>query len=170
MGGFQQQPGFDPRFGPAGGIAQLEPSTSSVGIAPARKASPRRNRALIGVAAALVVAMAGVLFATKFFGLLSGPSDPGCRAYANTALSAYNQTIKDLNAQASQAVLGSDMTATINDLTSASAQSQSASTRSALNALLAEFKVIRADVAAGAVPASTVKALNADSAAADSAC
>ena len=62
------------------------------------------------------------------------------------------------------------MAAAITDLTSASAQAQSASAKSALDALLAEFKVVRADVAAGSVPKSTVKTLNADSAAADRAC
>ena len=95
--------------------------------------------------------MAGVLFVTKAFGYFGGPSDPGCKAYASTALGAYNKTINDLNAQASQAALDADMTAAITDLTSASAQAQSASAKSALGALLAEFKVVRADVAAGSV-------------------
>jgi hypothetical protein len=117
-----------------------------------------------------VVVVVAVLFATKGFGYFGGPSDPGCKVYANTALSAYNKTINDLNAQASQATLSADMTTAISDLTTASAQAQSASAKSALSALLAEFKVVRADVAAGSVPSSTVKALNADSAAADSAC
>ena len=114
--------------------------------------------------------MVGVLFVTKGFGYFGGPSDPGCKVYANTALSAYNKTINDLNAQASQATLSADMTTAIDGLTTASAQAQSAPARSALRALLAEFKVVRADVAAGSVPESTVKTLNADSAAADSAC
>jgi hypothetical protein len=118
----------------------------------------------------VVIAVVGVLFVTKAFGSFGGPSDPGCKAYASTALGAYNQTINDLNAQASQATLDADMKAAITDLTSASAQAQSASAKFALGALLSEFKVVRADVAAGSVPASTVKTLNADSAAADSAC
>jgi hypothetical protein len=117
-----------------------------------------------------LVVVVGVLVVTKCFGYFAGPSDPGCKVYANSALGAYNKTINDLNAQASQATLDADMTAAIADLSSASAQAQSASARSALNALLAEFTVVRTDVAAGAVPAATVKALNIDSAAADSAC
>ena len=131
----------------------------------------KRKRTLVGGAAAVVVlAVIGVLFVTKGFGYFGGPSDPGCKAYANTALGAYNKTIDDLNAQASQAILDADMTAAITDLTSASAQAQSASAKSALAALLAEFKVVRTDVAAGSVPSATVTALNADSAAADHAC
>jgi hypothetical protein len=118
----------------------------------------------------VVIAVVGVLFVTKAFGYFGGSSDPGCKVYANSALGAYNKTINDLNASASQTTLDADMAAAISDLTSASAQAQSASARSALSALLAEFKVVRADVAAGSVPSSTVKALNADSAAADSAC
>ena len=117
-----------------------------------------------------LIAVVGVLVVTKAFGYLGGPSDPGCKTYANTALGAYNKTIDDLNAQASRTTLDADMAAAISDLTSASAQAQSASAKSALSALLAEFKVVRANVAAGSVPQSTVKTLNADSAAADSAC
>jgi hypothetical protein len=118
----------------------------------------------------VVIVLIGVLFVTKGFGYFGGPSDPGCKVYANTALSAYNKTINDLNAQASQATLSADMTAAIGGLTNASAQAQSPAAKSALSALLAEFKVVRADVAKGSVPGSTVKALNAASAAADSAC
>ena len=117
-----------------------------------------------------MLVVVGVLFVTKGFGYFGGPSDPGCKAYANTALGAYNKTIDDLNAQATQATLDADMTAAITDLTTASAQAQSASAKSALAALLAQFKVVRADVAAGSVPPATVTALNADSAAADHAC
>ena len=33
---------------------------------------------------------------------LLGPTDPGCKSYTGTALTAYNNTIDDLIAQASQ--------------------------------------------------------------------
>ena len=102
FGGFQQQPGFDPRFGPAGGAGQFAAPTTAVGVPAARKAPSKRKRALVGGAALVVViAVVGVLFVTKAFGYFGGPSDPGCKAYANTALGAYNKTINDLNAQAS---------------------------------------------------------------------
>jgi len=100
-----------------------------------------------------------------------GSSDPGCQAYANTALPAYNNAIKLLNnSQAAQSTLGADMTTAITDLASAAQQAQSASARSALSAMLAELKTVRADVKAGSVPSSVVSALNADSASADSVC
>jgi hypothetical protein len=174
FGGFQQQPGFDPRFGQAGGAGQFAApaAPTAVGIPAARKGPSKHTRTLIGGAAIVVVlVVVGVLFVTKAFGVFGGgPSDPGCKAYANTALGAYNKTIDDLNAQASQSTLSADMTAAITDLASASAQAQSASAKSALSALLSQFKVVRADVAAGSVPPATVKKLNADSAAADHAC
>jgi hypothetical protein len=112
----------------------------------------------------------GAFFVTRDFGYFAGQSDPGCKVYANSAIDAYNKTVNDLNAHASQTTLDADMAASVTDLTSASAQAQATSARSALSALLAEFKVVRADVAAGSVPESTVRALNSDSAAADSAC
>ena len=171
FGGFQQQPGFDARFGPAGGAGQIAAPPLAAGSPAPGKTPPKRNRALVGgAAAAVVLVLVGVLFVTKGFGYFGGPSDPGCKAYANTALGAYNKTIDDLNAQATQATLDADMTAAITDLTTASAEAQSASAKSALAALLAQFKVVRADVAAGSVPPATVTALNADSAAADHAC
>ena len=172
LGGFQQQPAFEPRFSPAGGAQFAAPAPPAVvGVPAARKVSARRTRILIGSAAVVVVIVViGVLFATKAFGTFGGPSDPGCQAYANTALGAYNKTIDDLNAQASPATLDADMSTAIDDLTRAHTEAQSASAKSALGALLSQVKVVRADVAAGSVPTSTVKTLNADSAAADHAC
>ena len=160
-----------PDSAPPGGAGQIAaPALAGGSPAPAKTPSKRRRALAGGAALVFVLAVVGVLFATKGFGYFGGPSDPGCKAYANTALGAYNKTIDDLNAQASQATLTADMTTAITDLTSASAQAQSAAAKSALSALLAQFKVVRADVAAGSVPESTVTALNADSAAADHAC
>jgi hypothetical protein len=171
FGGFQPQPGLDPRFGAPGADAQLAAAPPAIaGPAKEKKPSSARRRALVGsVALLVVIALAGAAYVTKGFGYF-GPSDPGCKAYTSTALAAYNKTIDDLNAQASQTALDADMTTAITDLTTASAQAQSASAKSALSALLAEFKVVRADVTAGSVPVSAVRALNADSAAADHAC
>jgi hypothetical protein len=123
---------------------------------------------LIGGAVAIVViALAGVFLGIK---LNSGPSDPGCKAYANTALGAYNNAVEVLNSQASQSKLGADLTTAVNDLTSAAGQAQSASAKSALAGLLAELKTVQTDVASGSVPSSVVTALNADSATADNVC
>ena len=99
-----------------------------------------------------------------------GPSDPGCKAYAGPALTAYNKTIYDLNAQASQSRLSADMSAAVSELTQATAAAHDSAVKSALNGLLSELRTVQADVAAGTVPTSTVNALNAASTTADKAC
>ena len=114
-----------------------------------------------------MIALAGVFLGVR---LHSGPSDPGCKAYANTALGTYNSAVEVLNSQASQSKLGADLTTAISDLTSAAGQAQSASAKSALTTLLAELKTVQRDVALGSVPSSVVTALNADSATADNVC
>jgi hypothetical protein len=115
-----------------------------------------------------LIAVAAVVVPGRLHG---GSSDPGCQAYANTALPAYNNAIKVLNdSQASQGTLDADMTTAITDLASAAQQAQSASARSALSTMLTELKTVRADVKAGSVPSSVVSALNADSTSADSVC
>jgi hypothetical protein len=136
---------------------------------PPGKPSPSRNKALIAGAGVLaVVAVGGVVVAP---GLLSrGSSDPGCKAYSGAALTAYNKTIDDLNAQASQSVLSTDMSTAITDLNSAISQAQAAPVKSALNGLLTQLKAVQADVKSGSVPTSTVNSLNAASTAADHAC
>jgi len=113
-----------------------------------------------------VVAVGGVVIAPR---LLSS-SDPGCKAYSGTAITAYNKTIDDLNAQASQSVLTTDMTATIADLTDAVGQAKSDSVKSALTGLLTQLKTVQSDVKSGSVPTNTVNALNAASTKADNAC
>jgi len=126
-----------------------------------------RNRLLVGGAAVVAAAaVAGVIVVPK----LLGPSDPGCKAYTGTALTAYNQAIDDLNAQASQAKLRDDMTTAIGDLQTAEGDAQSALVKSALNQLLTELTTVRGDVQKGSVPAGTVSQLNAAATTADGAC
>jgi len=122
---------------------------------------------LIGAAAVIVVIGAGAAVAVpRYF----KHTDPGCSAYSSTALPAYNHAITDLNAQASQAKLNGDISTAITQLTAAVNQAQSATVKTALQGLVTELTQIQADVKRGAVPASTVTALNAASAAADNAC
>ena len=113
-----------------------------------------------------VAAVAGVIVTPK----LLGPSDPGCKSYTGTALTAYNNTIDDLNAQASQAKLTSDMNTAIAELQTAAGQAQSASVKTALNGLLTELTAVRTDVQSGSVPSATVSQLNAAANKADNAC
>jgi hypothetical protein len=170
FGGFRPQPGFGGGFGPAADGSQFHPQArAAIGSSAASKPRWwRRKRVLIGGAVAIVViALAGVFLGVR---MLGGPSDPGCKAYANTALGPYNNAIEVLNSQSSQNKLGADLTTAVTDLTSAAGQARSASARSALAALLAELKTVQKDVASGSVPSSVVTALNADSATADNVC
>jgi hypothetical protein len=116
----------------------------------------------------VVIVLAGVFYVGRQSG---GSSDPGCKAYASTALTAYNKAVDVLNnSQASQATLSADMKTAVADLTSAAQQAKSASARSALGGMLTELKTVQTDIASGSVPPSVVSALNADSTAADNAC
>jgi hypothetical protein len=126
-----------------------------------------KTRLLVGGAAVVaVLAVGAVIVAPR----LLGSGDPGCKAYTGTALTAYNQTIRDLNAQAPQAKLTGDMATATAQLKTASAQAQDASVKSALGKLLAELMTVRADVQKGSVPPATVSALNTAAHAADKAC
>ena len=115
-----------------------------------------------------LIALAAVFVPGKL--LHSGSSDPGCQAYANTALPAYNKAVNVLNSQATQSTLSADMTTAVTDLTSAAQQARSASAKSALGAMLTELTTVKTDVASGSVPPAVVKALNTDSTQADSVC
>ena len=114
-----------------------------------------------------LIAVAAVVIPGRLHG---GSSDPGCQAYANTALPAYNKAVGVLNTQAAQATVSGEMSTAVTDLTSAARQAQSASVRSALGTMLTQLKTVQAGIAAGTVPSSVVKALNAASSAADTAC
>jgi hypothetical protein len=165
--GFQQTAAFS---GPPGAqFGQVPPfgGPAMPSATPGHHRLGGKSRLLIGGAVAVVVVAGGVALAVP---KLLGSSDPGCASYTGTALTAYNQTISDLNAQASQARLTSDMTTAIADLTTAADQAESATVKSALDGLLSQLSTVRADVQAGSVSAQTVTALNNASRAADNAC
>jgi len=124
---------------------------------------------LIGVGAVVVVIGVGAALAGPKF-LKSSSSDPGCTTYTATALPAYNHAITDLNAQAPKATLTGDLATASSELSTAVSQAQSASVRAALQNLLAQVNVVRADVQSGKVAGPTVAALNAASTTADKAC
>ena len=135
----------------------------------AAKPSSNRNKVLVAGAGVLaVVAVGGVVAAPKLLG--GGSSDPGCKAYSGSALTAYNKTIDDLNAQASQSVLSADMSAATTDLNDRDLPGKEQLVKSALNGLLTQLNTVQTDVKSGSVPTTTVNALNAASTAADSAC
>jgi len=124
---------------------------------------------LAGAGALVVVVIGAVLVVPKLSGG-GGSSDPGCTAYAGAALTAYDKTIDGLNAHASQTSLESDIAATTTDLTAAASQARQQAVHSAIEALLTQLGTLKVNVEADAVPASTLTALNAAAAAADSAC
>ena len=124
---------------------------------------------LIGGAGVLaVVAIAGVIMTPTLFG---GPSDPGCQAYANTALRSYDTAISDINnTAAAEGTLNAHLTKAISDLSDSAAKAKAPAAKAALGGLLAQLKTVRADFAQGSIPANAATTLNAASAAADSAC
>jgi hypothetical protein len=135
--------------------------------APAERRRGRKVPLFIGIGAAVVVIGVGVVVAAP---RLLKHTDPGCSAYTTSALPTYNQTITDLNAQASQATLASDLTTAIAQLSAAAGQAQGAPVKSALQGLLTELTKVQADTQKGAVPAATVTQLNTAADAADKAC
>ena len=84
--------------------------------------------------------------------LASGSSDPGCKAYSGSALTTYNETIDDLNAQASQSVLSADMSTATTDLNAAISPAKSDSVKSAWNGLLTQLNKVKTDVKSGTGP------------------
>jgi hypothetical protein len=165
--GFQQNAAFPgTQFGqaPFGGLATPSATTA---VPWYQRLGGGKSRLLIGGVVAVVVVAGGAVLAVP---KLHGSSDPGCVSYTGTALTAYNQTISDLNSQASQSQLTSDMTTAIADLTTAADLAKSATVKSALEGLRSQLSTVRADVRAGSVPTQTVTALNNASRAADNAC
>jgi hypothetical protein len=156
--GYQQQ---DPYMGYQQPMAM--PGTASRG---GGKLSRRKGVIIGGAAVVAALAVGGVILGPR----LLHSTDPGCKAYTGTALTAYNKTIDDLNRQVPQATLTSDMTSAINQLKTAAGQAQSASAKSALNGLLAQLTAVSGDMRQGAVPAGTVSKLNAAASTADNAC
>jgi hypothetical protein len=157
--------GRSARIGPG----QRQPGALPAGpLAPS--AGPKRSRKtpiLIGVGALVVIVGVGaVVVGPKFL----KHTDPGCNAYANSALPAYNHAVADLNQQSSQATLAKDLSAAITQLNGAISQAQSASVKAALQDLVTDLTQVQADVQKGTLPASTVSTLNSASAAADGAC
>jgi hypothetical protein len=149
--------------GPQPGAAG--PNTA-MGAPPGNKRG-RKAPVLIGVGAVVVVLGIGAAVVGP---RLLRHTDPGCTAYTANALPAYNQTITDLNHQASQATLSSDLTTAIAQLSAATGQAQDATAKSALQGLLTQLTQVQADVQKGSVPSTTVSQLNTAASAADNAC
>jgi hypothetical protein len=137
-----------------------------LGFMKSRQDGVGKIRSLIGIGLSVMVAVGAIVLVPS----LVKASDPGCQSFKGTALTAYNQTISDLNSQASQSTLTTDMTAAISDIAAAAGQAKSATVRTALDGLLTRLTIVRRDVLKGSVPLKTVQALNNAAGTADSAC
>ncbi|MGO9217374.1 MAG: hypothetical protein ACLP5E_06315 [Streptosporangiaceae bacterium] len=121
------------------------------------------------LAVALMLAWAGA--AGYLVPDLLRAADPGCVAYKNTALTAYNRVADDVRDGRSRAQLARDLAAAITSIGSAAADSRSAATTQSLAALSGDLRALRADVRAGRdVPRVLLLSLNRETRAADAAC
>ena len=114
-----------------------------------------------------MIAVAAVFIQGK---LHSGSSDPGCQAYANTALPAYNKAVSVLQQPGRESTLSAEMTTAVNDLAARPGRRSPRRPSPPSAPCSPELDDRAADVASGSVPTAVVNALNADSAQADSVC
>jgi len=136
------------------------------GYAKSRTTGVGAARALIGIALSVAVLAGGVFLTPK----LLKAFDPGCDYFKGTALNSYNQMIGDLNKQASQSKLSSDIQTTISQLMTAETRAKSSAVENSLSSLLTQLSTIRTDVSDGSVPGGVVQSLNSAAQAADNAC
>jgi hypothetical protein len=138
-----------------------------LGLRRARQGAPGLVRCWLAVA--LTLAWAGA--AGYLVPHLIQAADPGCVAYKNTALTAYNRVAGDVSDGRGRAGLARDLTAAIATLGRAVADSQSAMATRSLTALSGDLRAMRTDVQAGrVVPRGLLLSLNRETSAADAAC
>ena len=128
-----------------------------------------RGRVRCWAAVILSLAWAGV--AGYLVPHLIQAADPGCVAYKNAALTAYNRVAADVSNGVSRARLAQDLAAAIATVGEARSDTRSAAATRALAALSGELRTMRADVRAGrVVPRQLLLSLNRETRAADAAC
>ncbi|MCW2909953.1 MAG: hypothetical protein JWL68_4742, partial [Actinomycetia bacterium] len=121
------------------------------------------------VAAALTLAWAGA--AGYLVPHVIQAADPGCVAYKNTALTAYNRVADDVGDGRSRAQLARDLAAAIATTGRATTDSRSTAATRSLTALSGALRTMRADVQAGRdVPREVLLSLNRETRRADAAC
>jgi hypothetical protein len=131
----------------------------------------RGGRGRVRCWAAVILALAWAGAAGYLAPHLIRAADPGCVAYKNTALTAYNRVAGDVSDGVSRARLAQDLTAAIATVSEAVSDSRSAAASRSLAALSAELRTMRADVRAGrVVPRELLLSLNRETGAADAAC
>ncbi len=139
---------------------------SVLGVRRARRGSGGLVRCALAVA--LTLAWAGA--AAYLLPHLIRAADPGCVAYKNTALSAYNRVADDVSDGRARIQLARDLTAAIATTGRAAAASRDAAARP-LAALSRDLRTMRAAVRDGrVVPRGLLLSLNRETRAADAAC
>ena len=129
----------------------------------------RRGRVRRWAAVTLALAWAGA--AGYLVPHLIQAADPGCVAYKNSALTAYNRVAGDVSAGRSRDRLAQDVTAAITTVDEAASDSRNPAARRSLAALAGELRTMRADLLAGrVVPRQLLLSLNRETRAADGAC
>ena len=98
-------------------------------------------------------------------------ADPGCVAYKNTALTAYNRVADDVSDGRARTQLARDLAGAITTIDRAAAASRDAAATRSLATLSGDLRTMRADVQAGRdVPRDLLLSLNRETLDADSAC
>ena len=153
-----------------GGALITIPAGLVLGVIGLRRAARTgRGRLRCWVAIALSLAWAGA--AGYLVPHLAAASDPGCMAYKDTALTAYNRVVADVSRGAGRDVLSTDLTSAVRQIDDAAADSRDAATTRSLHAVSAGLRTVLADVQAGAaVPRHVLLKLNRDTDRADAAC
>jgi hypothetical protein len=129
----------------------------------------RRGLVRCWAAVALTLAWAGA--AGYLVPHLVQAADPGCVAYKNTALMAYNRVADDVSDGRSRPRLARDLTVASTAIDRATADSRSAAATRSLTALSGALRTMRADVQAGRdVPRGLLLSLNRETRGADTAC
>ncbi len=131
----------------------------------------RGSRGLVRCWAAVALTLAWAGAACYLVPHLVRAADPGCVAYKNTALTAYNRVADDVRDGRSRARLARDLTAAITTIATATADSRAAAASRSLAALSGDLRALRGDVEAGRpVPRELLLSLNRETGAADTAC
>jgi hypothetical protein len=121
------------------------------------------------LAVALIVAWAGA--AGYLVPHLLQAADPGCVAYKNTALTAYNRVADDVSDGRTRVRLARDLAGAVTTTGTAAADSRSGAAGRSLAALAGDLRTMRADVQAGrGVPRDLLLSLNRETQDADTAC
>jgi hypothetical protein len=153
-----------------GGALVTIPAGLLLGVLGLRRAGPDgRGRARCWLAIALTLAWAGAV--GYLLPHLIQAADPGCEAYKNTGLTAYNRVAADVSNGAGRSVLARDLTVAVQQASRAARDSHNPAAARSLAALSSGLHTMLSDIQAGRpVPRQVMLALNKDTDTADAAC